>query len=115
MVNNMNEKCKNCKHLGMNLPCTVCLWNNDFYEPLAPTAPPEMPKVDPSPDVPEAPIIHGKCVRFHQLAGKKKPGSCVGCTVGCLGKGKQEPDEGHEPQEPTDEQKVTAFERHNKD
>ena len=91
MVNNMNEKCRNCKHLGMRLPCTVSLWNNDFYEPLAPTSPPEMPTVDPSPDFPEAPVILGKCVRFHQLAGKKKPGSCVGCTVGCPGKGKQEP------------------------
>ena len=58
---------------------------------VKPTSPPEMPAVDPSPDFPEAPFIHGKCVRFHQLAGKKKAGTCVGCTVGCKGKGKQEP------------------------
>jgi len=94
MVNNMNEKCKNCKHLGMNLPCTVCLWNNDFYEPLAPTSPPEMPEVDPHLTLGEngtTPQVLGYCVRFKVKRGKKEANSCVGCTVGCPGKGKQEP------------------------
>ena len=90
----MNEKCKNCKHLGMRLPCTICLWNNDFYEPLAPPSPPEMPEVDPHLTLGEngtTPQVLGYCVRFKVKRGKKEANSCVGCTVGCPGKGKQEP------------------------
>lgn len=35
----------------------------------------------------------GPCDRYPKQIGKKLANSCVGCTVGCLGKGKQEPEE----------------------
>ena len=60
--------------------------------PPKPTSPPEMPPVDPVCLPPLSnPIVLGYCVRYEQKVGKKEAGTCVGCTVGCPGKGKQEP------------------------
>ena len=96
----MNEKCKNCKHLGMNIPCCVCIWKNDFYEPLKAPTPPEMPDsvMPPMPVVINSearstfqPLLTGYCVRWQDKVGKKEANSCVGCAVGCPGKGQQEP------------------------
>jgi len=77
-----------------------------------PTSPPEMPEVDRckecgkprddskhvkyGPDE-DNPVKHGfvtlsTCPRFAMKIGKKEANSCVGCTVGCPGKGKQEPE-----------------------
>jgi hypothetical protein len=89
--------------------------------PSKPTSPPaEMPEVEPDPQdaiahgapmplTAKVPVVLGYCMRFLRDVGKKGANSCVGCTVTCPGKGKQEPpDEGLEPQEPTDEQKEEA-------
>ena len=62
------------------------------------TSPPaEMPPVDPSiagyaDAVGRPPIVLGPCVLFPLEKGKKKANSCVGCTTGCRGKNKQEPE-----------------------
>jgi len=63
------------------------------------TSPPaEMPPVDPSiagyaDAVGRPPIVLGPCTLFPLEEGKKKANSCVGCTTGCRGKNKQEPEE----------------------
>ena len=86
--------------------------------PPKPTSPPEMPE-DTAPIyvtrfnndniATRPPFLGGVCARFPLKNGKKEPNTCVGCTVRCPGKGQQEPpDEGLEPQEPTDEQKESA-------
>ena len=59
---------------------------------------PETPPVDPSitgyaDAVGRPPIVLGPCVLFPLEKGKKKANSCVGCTTGCRGKNKQEPEE----------------------
>jgi hypothetical protein len=63
-----------------------------------PTSPPEMPehpeiepyKVGRGPD--GAMVLTGTCIRWGNVVGKKPAKSCNGCTVGCPGKGKQEPE-----------------------
>ena len=73
-------------------------WANDLWlyiidttATVSPPSPPaEMPLADINPlPTNQAPIITGACIRWGQEIGKKRAGSCVGCTVGCPGKGKQ--------------------------
>ena len=61
-----------------------------------PSPPAEMPEIDPKTlkydhcgDSQIPPILTGACIRYGQKVGKKEENSCVGCTVGCTGKGKQ--------------------------
>ena len=92
----MGRKCRSCKYDGQDVPCSVCIWRNDFFEAVEetpkPTSPPEMPEVEPElSNLFGSPKVLGRCIRYGQKVGKKEANSCVGCTVGCPGKGKQEP------------------------
>jgi hypothetical protein len=95
-------KCKGCSP-----EVRLCCWNamaeeyqhgwndgNRFHR--ATSTPPEMPEVDPMPPNQAGtagmgiPTVLGRCTRYPMKIGKKSANSCVGCTVGCPGKGKQE-------------------------
>ena len=73
---------------------------SDILSIKSPPSPPaEMPEIDPKTlkldhcgDSQIPPILTGACIRYGQKIGKKEANSCVGCTVGCTGKGKQEPE-----------------------
>jgi hypothetical protein len=87
----------NCNHKEMVLEPDGLFPNPTTKAGVTPPSPPaEMPEIDPKTlkydhcgDSQIPPILTGACIRYGQKVGKKAENSCVGCTVGCTGKGKQ--------------------------
>ena len=67
--------------------------NSHRVDPDIPVMPPENVAITPNHKSSVQPLLTGYCLRWPEKVGKKEPNSCVGCTVGCPGKGKQEPEE----------------------
>jgi len=65
---------------------------SEQFDEGPPKSPPEMPILSTEAKSTFQPLLTGYCVRWTEKVGKKEANSCVGCTVGCLGKGKQEPE-----------------------
>jgi len=63
-----------------------------IFSPTPPSPPAEMPPVDPLLPT-QSEKAKMECDLFPLEKGKKKANSCVGCTTGCRGKNKQEPEE----------------------